>query len=164
MLAAALACLVLQFSGAVAQAAAIRIVALGASNTAGRGVAAQEAYPAQLEAMLRAKGYNATVTNAGLNGDTTAGMLARLDSAVPNGTQLVLVSPSANDAKHGIAGEQAANVSAIVSRLRARGIKALIVPGLRNLERQPDGEHLTAAAHRALAASLLPQVIGAIGR
>jgi acyl-CoA thioesterase-1 len=41
-------------SGAPADAATI--VALGASNTYGKGVARNQAYPAQLEAILRAKG------------------------------------------------------------------------------------------------------------
>jgi len=53
------------FLSATAQA---QVVALGASNTAGKGIAPQEAYPAQLEAMLRAKGYNGHVVNAGLAG------------------------------------------------------------------------------------------------
>jgi lysophospholipase L1-like esterase len=37
----------------------MNIVALGASNTAGWGVASQTAYPAQLEVMLKARGYDA---------------------------------------------------------------------------------------------------------
>jgi acyl-CoA thioesterase-1 len=37
--------------------------------------------------MLRAKGINVEVVNAGINGDTTEGMLDRLDSAVPSGTK-----------------------------------------------------------------------------
>ena len=84
-------------SGFLSAAVQAQVVALGASNTAGKGVAPQEAYPAQLEAMLRAKGYNGHVVNAGLNGDTTAGMLARLDSAVPNGTRVVILQPGGND-------------------------------------------------------------------
>src|SRR5437016_4552859 len=60
-----------------------QVVALGAGSTAGEGVSPQEAYPAQLESMLRAKGYKVHVANAGIGGDTTSGMLARLDSAVP---------------------------------------------------------------------------------
>jgi acyl-CoA thioesterase-1 len=69
--------------GGVAHAAEATIVALGASHTYGKGVARNETYPAQLEALLRAKGYAVRVINAGVNGDTTAGMLARLDRAVP---------------------------------------------------------------------------------
>ena len=62
------------------------MVALGASNTYGKGVARNQAFPAQLEAILRAKGLNVRVINAGINGDTTEGMLQRMDGAVPNGT------------------------------------------------------------------------------
>src|SRR5947199_3817555 len=75
-------------SGATAQA---QIVAIGASNVAGRGVSSSDAWPAQLEGMLIAKGRNVHVTNAGISGDTNAGMLARLDSAVPQGTKVVLL-------------------------------------------------------------------------
>src|SRR5579871_2026863 len=72
-------------------AAEISIVALGASNTAGKGVSPDQAFPAQLEAMLRAKGYDARVTNAGVSGNTTSGMLGRLNSSVPDGTQIAIV-------------------------------------------------------------------------
>src|SRR3974390_3285553 len=72
-------------------AANAQVVALGASNTAGKGVSSQDAYPAQLEAMLKAKGYAVSVINSGINGDTTPGMLARLDSAVPKGTRVVIL-------------------------------------------------------------------------
>jgi type 1 fimbria pilin len=60
-----------------------QIVALGASSTAGYGVGMQAAYPAQLEEILRAKGRPMTVINAGISGDATGGMLARLSAAVP---------------------------------------------------------------------------------
>src|SRR6516165_10034623 len=59
---------------------ALNIVALGASNTSGWGVGSQQVYPARLEAMLRAKGYEAHVANAGMSFDTTGGMLRRVDS------------------------------------------------------------------------------------
>src|SRR3712207_3463798 len=74
------------------------IVALGASNTEGMGrgrtnlgVPREQAYPAQLERLLRARGVNAPVINAGIAGDTTAGMLARLDAAVPSGTRVLIL-------------------------------------------------------------------------
>jgi acyl-CoA thioesterase-1 len=74
-----------------ADTAQAQIVAIGASNVAGRGVSSSDAWPAQLEGMLAAKGRNVHVTNAGISGDTNAGMLARLDSAVPAGTKIVLL-------------------------------------------------------------------------
>src|SRR3979411_3551464 len=72
----------------VSAAQAATVVALGASNTFGKGVSRSQASPAQLEALLRAKGLNARVVNAGINGDTTGGMLARLDRGVPKGTRV----------------------------------------------------------------------------
>jgi acyl-CoA thioesterase I len=72
-------CLVLS----VAVHAETLIVALGASNVAGKGVSSAQAWPAQLEGMLRAKGNDAYIKNAGKSGDTTAGMLHRLTFAVP---------------------------------------------------------------------------------
>src|SRR5258705_13019126 len=80
----------------VVSADAATIVALGASNTYGKGVVRNQAYPAQLEAILRAKGSNVHVVNAGINGDTTEGMFGRLDRARPNGTSAVILQPGGN--------------------------------------------------------------------
>ena len=83
---------------AAASAQPIRIVAFGGSSTYGQGVERYDAYPAKLEKALKAKGYNVTVTNAGVSGDKTADGLARLDRAVPAGTQIVIVEYGINDA------------------------------------------------------------------
>ena len=72
---------------------AATIVALGASQTYGKGVARNQSYPAQLEAMLRAKGSSVHIVNAGINGNSTQEMLARVDRAVPNGTSAVILGP-----------------------------------------------------------------------
>ena len=88
------ALLVLATVGAVTCPAGAQVVCLGASNTRGMGMANEAAYPVQLEAMLRAKGYRGRVLNSGISGDTTAGMLARLDSAVPPDTRVVILQPS----------------------------------------------------------------------
>src|SRR5215472_6020056 len=77
--------------------AEVRVVALGDSGIRGMGVPESQAYPAQLEAALRARGHQVSVTNQGVNGDTTTGVLARLDSAVPAGTNIVVLSIGGND-------------------------------------------------------------------
>jgi len=149
-------------SGFLSAAVQAQVVALGASNTAGKGVAPQEAYPAQLEAMLRAKGYNGHVVNAGLNGDTTAGMLARLDSAVPNGTRVVILQPGGNDLR-----KNAPNYSAeLQRRISAMGIKIVMLPNsmLRGKPHQPDGVHLTPEGYRMLAQQLVGPVAAALRR
>src|ERR1700710_845985 len=91
-----LGCLAVVIFG-FASAEAVTVVALGASNTYGKGVARNQSYPAQLEAILRAKGSKVRIVNAGINGDTTEGMLRQLDQAVPKGTAAVLLQPGGND-------------------------------------------------------------------
>lgn len=146
----------------VAPANAATVVALGASNTYGKGVQRDQAYPAQLQAILRARGYSVDVVNAGINGDTTEGMLNRLDSAVPNGTRAVVLQPGGNDRRKG----RTDRTSEIQSRLRARGIPVIMLGNnmFRGLPHQPDGVHLTPDGYRMLAQSLAPQVAGAVGR
>jgi acyl-CoA thioesterase-1 len=157
-----------------ASAAPLMIVALGASNTAGRGigshpggVAAKDAYPAQLEALLRAKGYDAHVRNAGVPGDTTAGMLRRMNTAVPNGTQIVILQVGGNDARQGVGADTAANTARMKSQLSGRGIKVILLDKLGAFApestRDSDGQHYNVQGHAAIAAGLQPQVIAAIG-
>src|SRR4051812_31287992 len=151
--------------GPGASAASFQIVALGASNTAGKGVGEASAWPAQLEAMLRAKGYDLRIRNAGISGDDTSRMLARLDSAVPDGTRLVIMEKAAsNDRRRGI--DTARNVSAINARLQSRHIKSIVITGMHgwaNRQLQADGVHITVAGHRAVAARLLPRVTALAG-
>ena len=150
------------FTLGVGSADAANIVALGASNTYGKGVARNQAYPAQLEAILRAKGLNVRVVNAGINGDTTEGMLERLDQAVPNGTSVVILQPGGNDRRKG----RPDRTAEIQSRLAARHVKVVMLPNsmLRGLPHQPDGMHLTPEGYHMLAASLAPRILAAVGR
>jgi len=145
-----------------AAADAATVVALGASNTYGKGVARNQAYPAQLEAILRARGSSVRVVNAGINGDTTEGMLRRLDSAVPNGVSAVILQPGGNDRRK-LSPDRTAEIQ---SRLAARHIPVIMLANgmLHGLPHQPDGQHLTPEGYRMLAESLAAQVAGAIGR
>jgi acyl-CoA thioesterase-1 len=149
------------------KAAQAQIVAFGASNVAGKGVNPLEAFPAQLERMLAAKRYNVRVANAGISGDTNAGMLARLDQAVPDGTKIVLLGAIGGtyNARRLGQGDQKAQFAAIVARLRSRGIKIIPVTasGVARNDLQGDGTHLTAEGHARLAARLLPSVVRALG-
>ena len=113
----------------------IRIVAFGDSLTAGYGLQPSEAFPAQLERVLKAKGVSVEIINAGVSGDTTSAALARFDWAVPDGVDAAIVELGANDALRGQPPEQAKkNLDAIIGRLRAKGIEVLLagIPAPRN--------------------------------
>lgn len=145
-----------------ALAEAATIVALGASNTYGKGVARNEAYPVQLQAILNARGKRVRVVNAGINGDTTEGMLRRLDGAVPNGTSLAIFQPGGNDRRKGSADRSAE----IQSRLSSRGIPVVVMGNdmLRGLPHQPDGVHLTPEGYHMLAEAIAARAAAAMGR
>jgi acyl-CoA thioesterase-1 len=119
------------------------IVALGDSLTAGYGLPPEDAFPAQLEARLKRQGTDARVVNAGVSGDTSTGGLARLDWALADAPDLVIVELGANDALRGISPALTrANLDAILARLVAQGVKVLLT-GMRappNLGRDYGGE------------------------
>ncbi|MBS0241872.1 MAG: arylesterase [Proteobacteria bacterium] len=115
------------FVAAAAERAPVRIVALGDSLTAGLGLGPGEAPPDVLARLLKAKGYEVTIENAGVSGDTTAGGLARLDWSVPEGTDAVILELGANDMLTGQPVERARqNLDKIIKRLKARGIEVLL--------------------------------------
>ena len=104
------------------------IVAFGDSLTAGLGVTPENSYPARLQARLRAEGYAYRVVNAGASGDTTAGGLRRVDWALKNTPDIVIVALGANDALRAqdLASVRA-NLDAIVTRFQKAGARVLLV-------------------------------------
>ena len=104
------------------------IVALGDSLTAGLGVAADEAYPALLEARLAREGYAYRVVNAGVSGDTTAGGLRRVDWVLRAKPEIAIVALGANDGLRAQSPQaMRENLTAIVKRLQAAGARVLLV-------------------------------------
>ena len=105
----------------------VSIVVLGDSLSAGLGLPAQDAFPAKLQKSLQAKGIAATVTNAGVSGDTASGGLGRLDWSVPAGTEAVILELGANDALRGIDPKiTKAALDEILRKLRDRHITVLL--------------------------------------
>lgn len=102
-------------------------MAFGDSLTAGYGLAPQDAFPNKLAAVLRAKGYDVTIANAGVSGDTTSAALSRLDWSVPAGTEAVILEFGANDAFRGVAPAIVSqNLDEIIRRLKARNVEVLL--------------------------------------
>jgi acyl-CoA thioesterase-1 len=173
-LAGVLALGVLGFAAA-AQAETTRIVAIGASNTSGAAVGASAAWPALLEGMLKQKGYDVTVVNAGVTAETSAGTLSRVDSVVTPGTKMVIFDVGGgNDADTGAAGGTAANTAQIAQRIRAHGAiainaqkTAIVGTEKSNPSAWIQGDphhHITAQSQVRVAAALVPKVIAAIGK
>jgi acyl-CoA thioesterase-1 len=112
---------------AQANARTIRLVILGDSLTAGLGLPRGKAFPDRLQAVLRAKGWDVEVLNAGVSGDTTADGLARYNWAVPTDANALIVELGANDMLRGLPPETTrAALSAILDKARAAHLPTLV--------------------------------------
>ena len=165
----------------------IRIVALGASGTYGKGVAREEAFPARIEALLKNEGYDVVVKNEGVNGNTTQDMLARFEGAVPVGTRIVILQPGSNDQvttkrRSGVpTAVTIENVEKMLSRLKERNISVILFkfPGGEEAKLADkygailygsiygygamelllsDGQHLSPAGHEIVAEKMVPLI------
>lgn len=104
------------------------ITMLGDSITAGLGLPARDALPAQLEASLVRLGVKTLVRGAGVSGDTSGGALARVDFSVGSETALCVVALGGNDLLQGADPRSTkANLRKIIDRLKARRIKVVLV-------------------------------------
>lgn len=110
-----------------AAAAAVKLLAFGDSLVAGYGVEVGHAFPDQLEAALRARDYDVRVINGGNSGDTTAAGRARLDWALAEKPDAVLVELGANDGLRGLNPDNTyLNLDAILVRLKAENLPVLL--------------------------------------
>jgi acyl-CoA thioesterase-1 len=104
------------------------ILDFGDSLSAGYGLAPEQAFPVRLEAALRREGIEVRVVNGGVSGDTTAGGLARLDWALVDKPDLVILELGANDALRGIDPATVRdNLDKMIRKIEANGAKVLLV-------------------------------------
>ena len=105
-----------------------RLVFLGDSLTAGYGIDAEEAFPALIEARLKAEGTAVRVINAGVSGDTSAGGLRRLDWVLRQSPDVLVVGLGANDGLRGTdVATTEANLRQIVTKAQAAGARVLLL-------------------------------------
>ena len=105
----------------------IRLLAFGDSLVAGYGLAEEDGFTARLEAALGDAGYDVEVVNGGVSGDTTAGGVARLDWALFDRPDMVLLELGANDALRGVdPAVSRANLATMLDRLNADGVPTLL--------------------------------------
>ncbi len=100
------------------------ILAFGDSLTAGQGAPPGEGYPEQL-----ARRIGREVLNQGVNGNTTADALARLErDVIAHDPRIVIVLLGGNDILRKIPREQTfRNLEAIITRIQARGALVILV-------------------------------------
>jgi acyl-CoA thioesterase-1 len=147
-----IACVLAPF--AATAGAPVKIVALGDSLTAGLGLPATATFPARLAQALKAKGYNVTVANAGVSGDTASGGLQRLNWSVPPGTDAVILELGANDMLRGVhPAVTKAAIDAMLGKLAARHIPVLLAGMKASRNMGDDYMHAFDAIYPALAST-----------
>lgn len=105
----------------------VRILAFGDSLTAGLGLTEAETLTTQLAEALTKMGRAASVINGGVSGDTTAGGAARIDWALADKPQVMILALGANDMLRGLdpAGAKA-NLEAIIAKAEAAGVEIVL--------------------------------------
>lgn len=124
-LSAVLACLLLMFNPVAAQT--VTVLAFGDSLTAGYGLQPSDAFPVKLEAALQARGHDVKVINAGVAGDTALDGASRVDWALSDDVDAVIVEFGANDALRGLPVPQAEQaLDQLLAKLGARNLPVLL--------------------------------------
>ena len=99
------------------------VIALGDSLTYGYGASTETAYPAILADL---SGWR--IINAGVNGDTSADVLARVDDITAQNPDLVLIGVGGNDVLQRINPETTrTNLVAIIRALKAADIRVVLI-------------------------------------
>ena len=105
----------------------VRILAYGNSLTAGYGLAEQDTLPTRLAEALNKMGRPVTMINGGVSGDTTADGVSRLDWALADKPQIMILALGANDMLRGLDPKATrANLEAIIQKAKAAGVEIVL--------------------------------------
>ena len=97
------------------------ILFFGNSLTAGYGLEPEQSFPSLIEDMLVSAGYDYTVVNAGLSGETTSGGLNRIDWVLNQKVDIFFLELGANDMLRGLPVEETiANLTKIIKTVQAK--------------------------------------------
>lgn len=112
---------------ALSAAEPVRILAFGDSLTAGYGLAETDTLTTQLADALTKMGRPATVINGGVSGDTSAAGLSRIDWALADQPQIMILALGANDMLRGLdPSTTRANLEGIIAKVQAAGVEILL--------------------------------------
>jgi acyl-CoA thioesterase-1 len=145
------------------------VTILGDSITAGLGLPAQAALPAQLHLALEQLGVHNVVRGSGVSGDTTAGGAARVDFSIQPDTAVVVVALGGNDLLQGLDPKGTrTNLERILARLKQRRMGVVLAgiaapPELgRGYARDFDAVYTGLA--RQYGVALYPDLLAGVGR
>lgn len=125
------------------------VVIVGTSLTAGLGLDPEQAYPALIEAKIDSAGLPYTVINAGISGETSAGLLGRIDWLLEGDFGVIVVETGANDGLRGVPIAAArGNIDSVLTRIRTAKPDAAVI--LVQMEAPPNLGREYTAAFRAM--------------
>lgn len=135
-----------------------RIVFLGDSLTAGYRLEPEQAYPQVVGELLKERGRDVQVVNAGVSGDTSAGGLRRIDWLLRQPMDVLFLALGANDALRGQPVEATRdNLISIIDKARAA------YPDLRIILAGMLAPPNMGAAYREAFAGIYPEVAARTG-
>lgn len=101
---------------------------VGTSLTAGLGLEPDSAYPMLIQRKIDSAGLPFTVTNAGVSGETSSGLLDRLDWLMKGRFSVLVLETGANDGLRGIpVATLKANLETALDRIKAARPEAKVV-------------------------------------
>jgi acyl-CoA thioesterase I len=103
------------------------IVAFGDSLTSGYGLPPEQTFPAVLERRLRAQGLPFRVVNHGVSGDTTSDGVRRLNAALAERPEILILALGANDGLRGVPiASVRSNLETIIKAAQTANVKVLL--------------------------------------
>ena len=100
-----------------------KVIALGDSLTYGYGASPENAYPMVLAELSQWK-----VINAGVNGDTSAAVLARIEDITAQNPDLVLIGVGGNDVLQRVQSESTTvNITMTINKLKSENIPVVLI-------------------------------------
>lgn len=154
----------------MARAADETIVVLGDSLAAGYGVDPSEAFPELIQKKIASAGWNDTVINAGVSGDTSADGLARTGWLLRQRIDVLILELGGNDGLRGLpVATTRTNLQSIINRVRQKYPQVRIV--LAGMQMPPNmGAEYTTAFRQiypdlaaANHAALIPFLLAGVG-
>ncbi len=146
--------MLVNLSSAHADEEPFKILMLGDSLTAGYGLEKGAGFTDQLQQKINSLNKNIKIINAGVSGDTTQGGVARLNWALADKPDMVVVELGANDGLRGIDPDLTrGNLEKLIEGLQKKGLKILLAGMLAPPNLGEDYGHLFNAIYPDLAKS-----------